>query len=314
MLRARGLEMKLNQLRDLLAIAEHGSLHAAARRLHVAQPTLTRSIRELEHELGTTLFERRARGMIATPMGALLIRRAQAACGELRRAGEEIAQLRGATTGRISVCLSTVPHLALLPAALRGFRARYPDVYVDIQEGRFPTIEPDLKSGLLDCYVGPMPQNPPGKDLVVETLFTQTHVVVARKGHPLAHARSLDELAGAEWMTHSVTPEPGEELGPLFAQRGLPPPRLVAQCHSGLTFMTVAANSDLLMIVPSFVAEAPFAQNLLQRIAIDETIPCPPIVIIKRASMPLTPAAECFSDMMRRASLAVFPEGVSRPK
>jgi hypothetical protein len=57
-------------------------------------------------------------------------------------------------------------------------------------------------------------------------------------------------------------------------------------------------------MVPTFVAEAPIARALLQRIDIAEVIPIAPIVIVRRASMPLTPAGECFCDMMRRASLA----------
>jgi DNA-binding transcriptional LysR family regulator len=305
--------MKLNQLRDLLAVAEHGSLHAAARSLGVAQPALSRSIRELERELGATLFDRRAQGMIATPMGERLIRRAQAAWGELRRAGEEIDQLRGQTTGRIDVCLTTVPHLALLPDALRSFRTRYPDVLINIVEGRYPAIEAQLKSGLLDCYIGPLPAVPLGRDVVVETLFEQTYAVLCRKGHALAHARSMRELSDAEWLTHAVTAKPEEELGPLFEALGLPPPRLVVQSHTGLTFLAVAANSDLLTMAPTFVAEAPITRALLQRIDVAESIPCAPMVIIRRASMPLTPAGECFCDMMRRASVASH-QGASQAK
>ena len=56
--------MKLNQLRDLVAIVEHGSLRGAARHLNVVQSGLTRSIRNLEHELGHPMFERDARGRV----------------------------------------------------------------------------------------------------------------------------------------------------------------------------------------------------------------------------------------------------------
>ncbi|HTP81621.1 MAG TPA: LysR family transcriptional regulator, partial [Alphaproteobacteria bacterium] len=59
--------MKLSQVRDVVAVAERGSLRAAARHLGAAQPALSRSIHELERELGVPLFERRARGMVLTP-------------------------------------------------------------------------------------------------------------------------------------------------------------------------------------------------------------------------------------------------------
>src|SRR5579872_6578898 len=63
------ISMKLHQFRHAVAIAEQGSLRGAARRLGVAQPTLTRGLLQLEHELGAPLFERRAKGMVATPLG-----------------------------------------------------------------------------------------------------------------------------------------------------------------------------------------------------------------------------------------------------
>ena len=61
--------MKLHQIRDLLAVADKGSLRAAARHLGLAQPSISRSIRELERELGVPLLERRARGTVLTPTG-----------------------------------------------------------------------------------------------------------------------------------------------------------------------------------------------------------------------------------------------------
>src|SRR5271169_5360032 len=103
--------MKLNQLRDLAAVAERGSLRAAARELGIAQPALTRSIRELEHELGIILFERRARfrGVVLTSMGEVFLHRALAAVNELRRGQEELEQMKGAATGNVAIGMSTVP-------------------------------------------------------------------------------------------------------------------------------------------------------------------------------------------------------------
>ena len=148
--------MKLNQLRDVLAVAERGSLRAAARELGLAQPALTRSITLLERELGVTLFERQARGMQLTTMGEHFVRRASAIRSELKRAREELEQLGGDTHGSISVCLSSVPHIALLPYAMTPFRAQYPHVHVDVIEGVFPMVERALRDGTVDFYVGPL--------------------------------------------------------------------------------------------------------------------------------------------------------------
>ncbi|SEO08588.1 transcriptional regulator, LysR family [Duganella sp. CF517] len=294
--------MKLSQIRQLLAIADKGSVRAAARHLDVSQPQLTRSMQELEHELGVTLFERGARGVALTAIGLRFLDRAKTINSEVRRAQEEIAQLRGDTAGTLQVCMSTVPHIALYPYALREFRLRYPDVMMDLRDGVFPTAEPMLRNGMLDCYVGPAPALPAGSDLVVEKLFDNTRVVMCRRGHPLSAATSLAQLKDAEWATTSVTHKAYEELGPLFAQHGLPPPRLVMRAHSALTYVTSIAYSDLLTMLPVQWADFDVTRDALDIIKVKEVLPAAPICIVRRADLPLTPAAEYFCDMIRRAS------------
>ena len=306
--------MKLNHLRDALAISERGSLRAAARYLGVSQPALTRSIQELERELGVPLFERQPTGVVVTAMGALFVRRANAVRSELQRAREEIDQTRGKTHGRVSACLSTVPHIALLPYALPAFRARYPDVHLDLSEGLFPTIETSLRSGIVDIYIGPPPVETIGANLLVEKLFANTRVILGRKGHPLAHARSLRDLIDAQWLSTSVFLNADEELAPLFAHHGLSAPRLIVQGHSALTMLVAIAYSDLLGMLPFQWTEFPLTRDALQRIEVVEPLPAPPICIIRRAGLPLTPAGEYLCDMMRRASAHVKTARTGRGK
>lgn len=300
--------MKLNHLRDFLAVAERGSFRAAARHLGIAQPLLTRSIQELERELAVTLFERSARGVVVTRMGEVLMRRATAVQHEMRRIGEEIDQLRGRTHGRISVGMSSVPHIALLPLALWPFRQRYPEVYLDVIDGVLPVVEGGLRDGTVDCYIGPVAEAVSG-ELVIEKLFDNTRVILGRKGHPLQNARSLRDLVGAQWMSTSVMLNVEEELGPLFAERGLPRPKLIMQARSALTFIVALAYSDALAMLPVQWLEFPLTRDVLQKIDVVERIAAPPICIVQRAGLPLTPAAEFFCDMMRRAAARYQREG-----
>ena len=118
--------MKLHHFHEVVAIAERGGIRAAARHLQVAQPALTRSLADLERELGAPLFERRARGVVATPLGEAFVRRATLILHEVRRTQEEVDQIRGSTSGNVTVGLSIAAHLSLLPKALAPFRRRYP--------------------------------------------------------------------------------------------------------------------------------------------------------------------------------------------
>jgi len=293
--------MKLNALRDFMAVAERGSLRAAARQLEVTQPAITRSIQELEKELGVVLFERRAKGVSLTQMGEVFLRRSKAVRSELQRAQDELDQMRGEIHGHITVCMSGVPHMVMLPDALAAFRRRYPDVKLEIIDGLLPSVEAELKDGVVDCYIGPTLEEV-SPELNAEKLIDSTRVIVGRRGHPLANAKSLRDLVDAEWVTTSVTYRAEEELGPLFASYGLPQPRVIVQARSALTFLFTVAYSDLLMLLPIHWTQTPLFRQALQPIHVAEALPSPPICIVKRNSLPLTPAADYFCDMVRRAS------------
>jgi LysR family transcriptional regulator of abg operon len=293
--------VKLHHLRDVLAVAERGSLRAAARDLGVAQSALSRSIREIEKDLGVALFERRARGVVPTQSGELFLRRAHAVKSELQRARDEIDQSKGLAHGKLTVCLSAVAHMALLPHALRPFRRRYPSVHLEIHDAVYPTIEGLLADGTLDFYVGPPPEHLPSQ-FAAEKLFDNTRVILGRKGHPLAGAKSLRDLVDAEWLTTSVTYKAEQEIAPMFAKHGLPAPKLVLQARSFLSLLVTAAYSDLIAMLPVQFTEFPLTRDALQRISVKEPLPAPSVYIIRRAGLPLTPAAEHFCDLIRRAS------------
>lgn len=299
--------MKLNQLRNVTAIAQHGSLRAAARQLGLAQPALTRSVQELEHELGSPLFERHARGVALTPLGSAFVRRARAILSDVQRAREEVEQLNGSTAGSVHAGLSAASHMAMLPKALPRFRARYPNVRLRLIEGVFPTLEAGLIDGSVDLYIGPPPERGIPAELVQEKLFENTRVVMARVGHPLVGATSLADLIGAEWVTTSITHHAGEELNALFLKRMLPRPRLSIQTQSALIMITAIAYSDALGVLPVQFAEFALTTGILTQIQIRDVLPAPPIVIIRRAGLALTPAAEWFADCVRYAAPMLSP-------
>jgi DNA-binding transcriptional LysR family regulator len=292
--------MKLNQLRDLVAIVDRGSLRGAARYLNVAQSGLTRSIRNLERELGHPMFEREARGMVLTPMGRVFYQRASSAMNELRRADEEMAQAQGEASGTVVAGLSIMPHLGMLPGALGPFRQRYPGVTLKIIEGLYPAIEPGLRNGTIDFYLGAASQADPAPGLISETLFDNTRIVVGRKGHPLAAAQSLKELSAADWATPSLDVIGAEDLNEVFSRFKLALPQIRLQANSAMSLLVALAHSDLLTMLPRQWAEFALTQHALQVIPVKERLAAPAIVFLRKADLPLTPAAEHLSDLLKR--------------
>jgi LysR family transcriptional regulator of abg operon len=292
--------MKLDQLQHLVAIVEHGSLRAAARRMEQPQPALTRSIRALEKELGGALFLRETTGMALTAMGRRFHVRASAIVHEARRAREEIAQHNGDDEGTVVAALSIMPHVGMLPYALNTFSQRYPKVRLQLVEGLFPDVESALREGSIDFYLGAAPRSAPAPGLAMQVLFDNTRAVMCRKGHPMAQAWSLKALAKSDWAITAVDYNAEDDIGRLFASHGLTPPRVLLRARSAMTIMVALAHSDLLAMLPVQWGEFPLTRDTLQTIRIREVLPAPAIVLVQRPDLPLTPAAEFFCDVLRR--------------
>ena len=294
--------MKFHQLRDYLAIAEKGSIRAAAKHLGIAQPALSRSIRDLEQEVGTPLLERHPGGAVLTELGKTFARRSGAAYQELRRALEELQQLQGVMQGEVAICLSSLSHVALVPSTLAPFVRRFPNVKLRIIEGVYPVIERRLLDGTIDFYVGPSPTAGIAAGLRYEKLFENKRAVLARSGHPLRHATSLAELVKGTWITTSITDDPGLEFNDLFIRYGLPLPNLALATESLLTWLLGLTTTDMLAISPQRYLASDLINAQIIQVPVKEAIPGFPIMLIERAAIPLTPAAEYFADLLRRAA------------
>jgi DNA-binding transcriptional LysR family regulator len=157
-----------------------------------------------------------------------------------------------------------------------------------------------LSNGALDFFIGASPPQAPAPGLLSTLLFENTREVVGRKGHPLAGAGALEDLQDGEWATPSLDYNAEEDLNGVFASRGLAPPRVMLQVGSALSLMVALASTDLLAFLPQQWSEFALARESLQVIAIAERIPAPAIVMIRRPDLPLTPAAEYFTDLLLR--------------
>lgn len=292
--------MKLHNLRDFIAVAKAGSIHQAARDLGLSQPAVTKSIRQLEKVLGTPLFERSARGVALNAMGRKFLMRAEVAANELSRGRDELAQSMNGQGGQVALAVSGTPSLLFLPYALKTFRRRYPLAQVRIIEGLLPVMLPELREGKLDFVIAPKPVKALGKEFAIKSVFRHRRVVVGRRNHPLQDATSLSDLLDAEWVSTGAAGPRKVELDDVFRSRGLRVPKADVQCESPFALISLIANTDLLALLPEQWVQAPVTAQFLTKLPIDESINCPDLCMIRREGLPLTPAAETFSDALLR--------------
>ena len=197
------LTATLPQLQALVAVTETESFSEAARRLGLAQPTVYRAITQMESEVGRPLFERSARGVVALRGTRALAIAARLTQAELRQASAELAEISGREVGRIVVGAMPLSRACLLGPAIARFRKRRPNLRLSIIDGPFPELALGLRRGEIDLLLGALRPDGDVPDLRHEPLFSDTMVVDARAGHPLAGASDLSDLAGMPWVVAS---------------------------------------------------------------------------------------------------------------
>jgi len=292
--------VRLNHIRDFMAVVETGSIRAAARSLALTQPALTKSLRQLETELGAVLLTRGVRGARPTEIGRAFLARARAVTVELQRAREEVDQLRGGRTGRLAVGSAPGPALGLLPEALPRLRQRWRDAVISVHDVSPSEVLPALREGRLDFALSvPLgPLEAPGPACLVEPLYRNAARVVARKGHPLAGATSLAELAGAEWVRTGGT-DNTSMLPAAFRAAGIEPPRYRIECRSFFALAEIVAQSDMLAVVPWQLAAREAAGGRVVELAVSDALPARQISLFRRADVPLTPIARECAEILR---------------
>jgi LysR family transcriptional regulator, regulator of abg operon len=288
--------MKLHQLRDFLTTARSGSLRAAARQLGLTQPSLTKSIQQLEKELGCALFERSTRGAVLSAAGRTFLPRAELAINELERGVNELKH----GSGSVNIALSAAITLIGLGESIGAFQEKFSNVSLRVISGSYPVMFPELRAGAIDFAIGPRPTHPLSDEYTVETLFRNTRSVVCRRDHPLLHCRSLADLVEAQWIVSGGTGVAADEHDRMFLELGLSVPHTAIQCEYGTALLTLLASTDMLAIMPRQWAESRVMSAVLSEILIQEELPGPDIVLIRRVGLPLTPAADWMLTLLRR--------------
>ena len=293
--------MRLSQIRDFLAVVDAGSFRAAARGLKLSQPALTKSIRQLEQELGAVLVTRSVRGAMPTEHGRAFLARARAVSADLRRAREEIAQMNGVREGSLAIGSAPGPALGLLPEALVGLRERWPRASIRIADISPADVLPALRDGSLDLALsvrmGPLAELP--GYCSAEPLYLNEAVIIARRGHALAGVRRIAALAEAEWVRTGAPGNPSA-LPDAFRAAGLPGPCYRADCASFLVAPELVARSDLLAVVPWQIAEREEKTGRIVRLRVRDGVPAREINLFRRTDVPPTPIARECAEILRQ--------------
>ncbi len=243
----------LRQLQFFVAAAEAGSVTGAARALSISQSSVTEAIRSLEDDLGVTLFDRQARGLLITHKGSAFLRHASKILADVASARSAFQTEAEAATGHLSLGVTSLVAGYVLSDILARYRRAFPQITLNVIEDNGEYLQHLLIGGELDVAVLLTSSVKDRLALNVETLLVSPYRLWLPLGHPLAQQESitLDELAGQP-MIQLMVDEIEESTRRLTA--ALPvKPEIAFRTRSVEAVRSLVATGAGLAILPSLV-------------------------------------------------------------
>ena len=241
------------------AVAKTRNITHAAKLLNIAQPTLSKALQQLEHQMGAPLLERNSYGIALTPIGERLSRHAGVVMAQVKDAVEEVSHLRTGEIGEVRVGAGPSWVRRKLPEAVARVRLERPSLRLDVVAGFDAPLLEQLARGDLDFVVAERPLTDDGRAFTYRNLTSDDLVVVAGRDHPLARQKKIPAEAILEltWALPPASTLARRKLDGRVISLGFAPPK-AAITSSSLTFlMTFARQSDALLYTTRSLLESP---------------------------------------------------------
>lgn len=290
--------MEFRQLRYFLAIVDAGSVSAASRRIHIAQPALTRQMKLLEEDLETQLFERHSRGISLTMTGRALVEYAEELLGRHDELKGKLTALGRGMTGRLSLAV-TVTHLWMpqVSALLRDFRQRYPSVAMEVApllSG--PQLE-RLREGTLDAGLLYLGRDDSSEIASLKVRDDRLLLALPTDSHWASHPpERLSQLEHTDfvWAFRHISPEYHDQVTRHFQRLNFHP-RVVQYGADNIAILSMVSAGLGITVVPDSACANPMPGVVFQRM--EE---------LERCVMPLHLAWRADNDSPTVANLAAL--------
>lgn len=282
--------MDLRDLRYFETIADLQHLGRASARLHRTQPALTSSIRRLEADCGTALFERAGRGIRLTAAGQVLLKWARRMRFDVEDARRELSAIGAGLAGHVRLGIVPTAAQFLLPPVARQLLHEAPEVTLRTVVGLIDTLKPQLRAGELDLMVGTESAEEPG--FVSQRLAEDTIVVAASARHPVfAGKPTLKDLTAYRWALQPPGAPTRDWLDHTFDRKGLPRPQVQVETTMLLMLPTLIVQTGLLSFISRHHLQGPARGSGLQEVPVQGAAMRRRLVVTHRANSFLSPAA-----------------------
>lgn len=240
------MTVDLRKFRHVVETARLENVTHAAESLHITQSALTRSIAEVEAEMGVQLFVRSQRGVRLTDIGRRFVERAQRIVADADELLAGIRDQQSLRTGRLRIGVVPAVYQPFIARPIAQLAGDNPTLAIEILPGSPETMAPRLTAGDLDAIFGHMGQLERWPDLEIEQVSIFHHAAMVRKGHPLSKKRRIREKDILQYpLILPSTLEPVQNaFSELYAKAKLPPPNPLYVCDNFEIVGEIIARTD----------------------------------------------------------------------
>ncbi|SHH96555.1 LysR family transcriptional regulator [Pollutimonas bauzanensis] len=281
--------MDLRDLRYFATIAELKHLGRAAEALHRSQPALTKCIQRLEEALGSTLFERKGRGIDLTAVGKQFLLTARKILDTNDRSMEDMSAFIEGSAGKVRVGCGPITADYVLPILCKLVLEHTPNVSLEVLIGTTYFLKEQLRQDQLDLIVGGVSDD---DEFVNQAFIDDVVTVAARKDHPIFESSGvgLRDLLNYQWILPTPQIASRKWLDNVFASRKLPKPAVRIETNALPSVHNLIGGTDLLCFLSRLTVDHPKSRGLLKEVALKETTLMRKLGIIYLPGT-LTPAA-----------------------
>lgn len=299
--------IRFRHLQTFVEVARQRSVMKAAATLHVSQPAVTKTIRELESELGVAVLERDGRGIRVTRHGEVFLRHAGAALSAMRQGIDSVSASSLGAAAPIRIGALPTVSSRIMPRAMELFLAGNPPPRIKIVTGENSVLLEQLRIGDLDIVVGRLAAPEQMTGFSFEHLYSEQVQFVVRPGHPLltlgsAALSHLDRYVLLMPTTSSII---RPFVDRFLIANGLATPAAQVETVSDSFGRAFVRRTDAVWIISAGVVAADIGEGLLATLPVDTSETRGPVGLTIRASAPPLPALDILMETIRQAAREV---------
>lgn len=293
--------IKVQDLRMIIALDEHGTILNAATVMGLSQPAITKRLQDLEKDLGITLFHRMSRGVEPTPYGEIIIKHAHIILNQLRDAEGEVSDLSAGLGGRLRIGIPVAASTNLVAEAMVSLLEKRKNVQVTLVEDYNIRLIPSLKRGNLDLIVGRLPNKTQYDDISIESFYKESLQLVVRKGHPITSKAKItaEDLLACNWLMPPQDSIMYSQIENFFKKQSMPLPNASIYSLSHVGSVKVLRNQDLIAAFPRESITEDVESGRIEVLNVDLSEEATDIGIVTRQNGFNSPAAQMFMDIIR---------------